>query len=68
VPITPYLNGVRLDPETKRVLGVAFEPVCLALRIEGSDAPDERAAEAAAVEEFNLSDEQRKRVVVQERD
>jgi hypothetical protein len=32
------------------------------------EAADERAAEAAAVEEFKLSDEQRKRVVVQERD
>jgi hypothetical protein len=31
-------------------------------------APDEKAAEAAAASEFNLSDEQRKRVVVQERD
>jgi hypothetical protein len=31
-------------------------------------ASDERAAEAAAVEEFKLSDDQRKRVVVQERD
>jgi hypothetical protein len=37
MPITPYLNGVRFDPETKRVVGVAFERVCLALRIEGSD-------------------------------
>jgi F0F1-type ATP synthase delta subunit len=31
-------------------------------------AKDERAAEAAAVSEFNLSDEQRKRLVVQERE
>jgi hypothetical protein len=31
-------------------------------------APDERAAETAAVAEFNLSDEQRKRLVVQERE
>jgi hypothetical protein len=29
---------------------------------------NERQAETAAVTEFNLSDEQRKRVVVQERD
>jgi hypothetical protein len=29
-------------------------------------APDEKAAEAAAVVEFNLSDDQRRRVVVQE--
>ena len=31
-------------------------------------APDERAAEAEAVVEFNLSADQRRRVVVQERD
>jgi hypothetical protein len=31
-------------------------------------AADERAAETAAVSEFNMSDDQRKRLVVQERD
>ena len=31
-------------------------------------APDERAAEAAAVKQFGLDDEQRKRLVVWERD
>jgi hypothetical protein len=31
-------------------------------------APDERAAEAAAVAKFNLDHEQRRRLVVQERD
>ena len=31
------------------------------------DAPNEKAAEAAAVAEFDLSDEQRRRLVVQER-
>ena len=31
------------------------------------DAPDERSAEAAAVSEFKLSDGQRKRLLVQER-
>jgi hypothetical protein len=31
------------------------------------EAPNERAAEAAAVAEFELSDEQRRRLVVQER-
>ena len=30
--------------------------------------PDERAAEAAAIAEFDLDNEQRKRLVVQERD
>jgi hypothetical protein len=37
MPITPYLNGERFDPETKRVLGVAFEQVCIALQIGASD-------------------------------
>ena len=37
MPITPYINGERFEPETKRVLGVAFEQVCIALRIENSD-------------------------------
>jgi hypothetical protein len=32
MPITPYLNGVRFDLETRRILGVAFEIVCIALR------------------------------------
>ena len=35
--ITPFLNGERPDPETNRVLGVAFEMTCVALRAEGSD-------------------------------
>jgi hypothetical protein len=30
MPITPYLYGARFDPETKRVLGVALEMVCIA--------------------------------------
>ena len=33
MPITPYLNGERFEPETKRVIGVAFEQVCIALRM-----------------------------------
>jgi hypothetical protein len=32
------------------------------------EAPDAKSAEAAAVTEFNLSEEQRRRLVVQERD
>ena len=32
MPITQFLNGERYDPETKRVLGVAFEMTCIALR------------------------------------
>jgi hypothetical protein len=38
MPITPYLNGHHFDPETKRVLGMALELVCIALRTgEGDD-------------------------------
>ena len=37
MPITPFLNGQKVDAETRRVLGVAFELVCVALRIGDSD-------------------------------
>jgi hypothetical protein len=37
MPITPFLDGERFDPETKRVLGVAFEMVCVALRTGDCD-------------------------------
>jgi hypothetical protein len=37
MPITPFLNGHLLDPETRRILGVAFEQVCVALRIGDCD-------------------------------
>jgi hypothetical protein len=32
VPITPFLNGERFNPETRRILGVALELTCIALR------------------------------------
>jgi hypothetical protein len=51
MPTTPYLNGKRFDPETKRVLGVAFEQVCIALRIGASD-DDVKQAIADKVIEF----------------
>ena len=37
MPIRQFLNGKRFDPETTRVLGVAFELVRIALRIEEAD-------------------------------
>jgi hypothetical protein len=37
MPIRPFLNGVRFDPETTRVMGVALEMVCVALRIGERD-------------------------------
>ena len=37
MPITPFLDGERCDPETTRVLGVALEMVCIALRTGDCD-------------------------------
>jgi hypothetical protein len=37
MPVTPFLNGARFDPEAKRILGVAFEMVCITLRIGDCD-------------------------------
>ena len=37
MPIRQFLNGKRFDPETTRVLGVAFELVRIALRTEEGD-------------------------------
>jgi hypothetical protein len=33
MPIAPYLDGMSFQPEAKRVMGVAFEMVCVALRL-----------------------------------
>jgi hypothetical protein len=35
--ITPFLNGEQFDSETTRVLGVALEMVCIALRTGDCD-------------------------------
>jgi hypothetical protein len=35
--ITPFLNGQRFDPESERVLSVALEMVCIALRTGDCD-------------------------------
>jgi hypothetical protein len=32
MPITPFLHGEKFDSETTRVMGVALEMACLALR------------------------------------
>ena len=37
MPITPFLDGEHFDVETTRVLGVAYEMVCIALRIGDCD-------------------------------
>jgi len=33
MPITEYLDGFKFDPETKRVMGLAFEMTLAALRL-----------------------------------
>jgi len=37
VPITQYLDGLNFDPETERLMGVAFELVCATLRLTDVD-------------------------------
>jgi hypothetical protein len=37
MPITRFLNGDRFDPETRRVLSVALEMTCIALRAWDSE-------------------------------
>ena len=37
MPIMPFLNGRQFDPEALRILGLAFEQVCIALQVETSD-------------------------------
>ena len=34
MPITPFLDGYSFDPETRRVMGVAFELARVALQLE----------------------------------
>jgi hypothetical protein len=39
MPITPFLNGSKFDPEARRVMGVAFEMARAALRLADRDDP-----------------------------
>jgi hypothetical protein len=46
MPITPFLDGHRFDPATKRIMGVAFEMTRAALRLDDrSDALNKIVAE-----------------------
>ena len=46
MPMTPFLNGHYFDPETKRVMGIAFEQTCIALGlIDRGDAANAVVAE-----------------------
>ena len=51
MPIVPFLNGRQFDPEALRILGLAFEQVCIALQVETSD-DDVKQAIANKVIEF----------------
>ena len=51
MPITPFLNGERFDEETRRILGVALEMSCIALRV-GDCADDVRQAIANKIIAF----------------
>lgn len=37
MPITPYLNEIRFDPETRLIMGLAFEVTCLGLKLTARD-------------------------------
>jgi hypothetical protein len=51
MPIRPFLNGERFDPETLRILGVPFAQVAIALRIGDCD-DDVKQAIANKIIEF----------------
>jgi hypothetical protein len=50
MPISQFLNGDRFDLETRRVLGIAFEMTCIALRTEGCDDFVKQAIAAKIIE------------------
>jgi hypothetical protein len=43
MPIRPFLHGQEFDHETLRILGVAFEQVCIGLRTGDCDDPVKQA-------------------------
>ena len=45
MPIRPFLDGQSFDPETTRVMGVAFETARIALRLTGDNLAEARIAE-----------------------
>jgi hypothetical protein len=56
MPMAPYLYCQRFGAETKRVLGVAFEIVCIALRIGDSDDDVKRALAMKIVEHVKVGE------------
>jgi hypothetical protein len=43
MPIREFLDSHKFDPETRRVLGLAFEITRAALQLEGNNAPANEA-------------------------
>ena len=56
MPIRPFLNGEQFDQETVRILDVAFEQVCISLRIGDCD-DDVKQAIANKIIELAKADE-----------
>jgi hypothetical protein len=48
MPISQFLDGRNVDPETRRVVGVAFELTLAALRVRRSDPAAARVASLIA--------------------
>jgi hypothetical protein len=46
----PFLNGVRFNPETRRVLGIALEMACIALRVGDCDEGVKQAIASKLIE------------------
>jgi hypothetical protein len=40
MPIRQFLNGERFDPDTTRIMGIAFEMACAGLRLANRDDDD----------------------------
>ena len=57
MPIRPFLNGEQFDQETVRILGVAFEQVCIGLRT-GDCADDVKQVIANKIIELAKAGEQ----------
>ena len=56
MPIRPFLEGEQFDHETLRILGVAFEQVCIAVRV-GDCADDVKQAIANKIIQVAKTDE-----------
>jgi hypothetical protein len=56
MPIKPFLNGLRFDQEALRILGIAFEQVCITLRIGASDDDVKQAIANKVIELANAGE------------